>query len=122
MAWKKSPPELVSAFDRLVPATRAVERRTMFGYPAAFVGGNMFAGLHEDRFVLRLGDEDLAAAKRLGAKDFEPMPGRAMKGWIILPAGLLADDAKVSRWIKRARSHVSALPVKGKRKGATAKR
>ncbi|TMA63683.1 MAG: TfoX/Sxy family protein [Deltaproteobacteria bacterium] len=119
MAWKKSPPELVSAFDRLVPATRAVERRTMFGYPAAFVGGNMFAGLHEDRFVLRLGDEDLADAKRLGAKDFEPMPGRAMKGWIILPERLLADDGQACRWIERARSHVSTMPAKGKKKGAT---
>ena len=119
MAWKKSPPELVSAFDRLVPATRGVERRTMFGYPAAFVGGNMFAGLHEDRFVLRLGDEDLAAAKRLGAKDFEPMPGRAMKGWIILPERLLADDGQACRWIERARSHVSTMPAKGKRKGTT---
>src|SRR2546426_12839119 len=29
------------------------------------------AGLHEDRFVLRLEDDDLAEAKRLGAKDFE---------------------------------------------------
>jgi len=122
MAWKKSPPELVSTFERLVPATRGVERRKMFGYPAAFVGGSMFAGLHEDRFVLRLGDDDLAEAKRLGAQDFEPMPGRAMKGWIILPARLLADDGQVRGWVERARTHVAAMPPKGKKKAATAKR
>src|SRR5207237_9424032 len=98
MAWKKSPPELVRAFDRLVPATRAVERRTMFGYPAAFVGGNMFAGLHEDRFVLRLGDEDLADAKRLGAKDFEPMPRPALKGWLSLREPPLAGDCQAAPW------------------------
>src|SRR5438128_536165 len=122
MAWKKSPPELVSAFDRLVPAARGVERRKMFGYPAAFVGGNMFAGLHESRFVLRLDDEALAEAKRLGAKDFEPMPGRAMKGWIILPASLLADD-QARGWIERARRHVSTMPAKSqKKKGGAARR
>ena len=122
MAWKKSPPELVSTFDRLVPATRGVERRKMFGYPAAFVGGNMFAGLHEDRFVLRLGDDDLAEAKRLGARDFEPMPGRAMKGWIICPDPLLADDGQARAWVERARSHVATMRPKAKKKGATGKR
>src|SRR5947199_10148982 len=119
MARQRSPRERGSACARRVPATRAGAPRTTFGYPAAFVGGNMFAGLHEDRFVLRLGDEDLAAAKRLGAKDFEPMPGRAMKGWIILPERLLADDGQACRWIERARSHVSTMPAKGKRKGTT---
>ena len=122
MAWKKSPPELVSTFDRLVPATRDVERRKMFGYPAAFVGGNMFAGLHEDRFVLRLGDDDLAEAKRLGARDFEPMRGRAMKGWIICPERLLADDGQARAWVERARSHVATMRPKAKKKGATGKR
>ena len=122
MAWKKAPPELVSTFDRLVPPTRGVERRQMFGYPAVFVGGSMFAGLHEDRFVLRLGDDDLAEAKRLGAKDFEPMPGRPMKGWIIVPARLLADDGQARDWVERARSHVAAMPPKARKKGATGKR
>jgi len=115
MAWKKSPPELVSTFDRLVPATRGVERRKMFG-------GNMFAGLHEDRFVLRLGDDDLAEAKRLGARDFEPMRGRAMKGWIICPERLLADDGQARAWVERARSHVATMRPKAKKKGATGKR
>ena len=70
-------------------------------------------------FVLRLDDGALAEAKRLGAKEFEPMPGRAMQGWIILPARLLADDDEARRWIERARSHVSTMPAKRKKKGAT---
>ena len=114
MAWKKSPAALVATFDRLVPSS-GVERRQMFGYPAAFVAGNMFAGLHEDRFVLRLDEAGCAEAKRLGATDFEPMPGRAMKGWVVLPSRLLGDDAQASQWIERAHRHVATMPAKKKK-------
>jgi hypothetical protein len=86
MAWKKSPPELVQRFEK-VAASLGTERRKMFGYPASFVHGNMFAGLHEDRFVLRLGEEHLAEAMRAGARAFEPMPGRPMKGWCVVLHG-----------------------------------
>jgi len=80
MAWKKSPPALVAAFDALVAPYEQTERRSMFGYPAAFLHGNMVVGLHEDRIVMRLDDPTAAAAKRCGARDFEPMAGRPMKG------------------------------------------
>jgi TfoX/Sxy family transcriptional regulator of competence genes len=114
MAWKKSPPELVSAFERIVPDRREVERRKMFGYPAAFVNGNMFVGLHEDRLVLRLDDETAGEAKRHGATDFEPMPGRAMKGWVAVPHERL-DESRARAWIERALSHVSDMPGKGRK-------
>jgi hypothetical protein len=45
--FAKSPPELVARFgavlDRL--ASPAVTRRPMFGYPCAWVNGNMATGL-----------------------------------------------------------------------------
>ncbi|HLY38852.1 MAG TPA: TfoX/Sxy family protein [Candidatus Binatia bacterium] len=112
MAWKKSPGALVAAFERLVPKTRDIERRSMFGYPAAFVKRRMFAGLHEDRLVLRLDDDTIAAAKARGATDFEPMAGRAMKGWIAVPARLVADDGSVPGWIEAAHRHVAGTPAK----------
>jgi TfoX/Sxy family transcriptional regulator of competence genes len=115
VAWKKSPPELVATFERLLAAHRAAERRSMFGYPAGFVGGNMFAGLQEDRFVLRLAEDDVAKAKQLGATAFEPMPGRAMRGWVVLPPQALADAALARRWIGRAFRHAAAMPPKRQR-------
>ena len=99
-------------FERVVPADPAVERRKMFGYPAAFTNGNMFAGLHEDRLVLRLGDEAITEIKRRGAKDFEPMPGRAMKGWVVVPQEVVASPALTEGWITRAYRHVSGMPRK----------
>jgi TfoX/Sxy family transcriptional regulator of competence genes len=126
MVWKPAPPELVSLFDRVIPTDPAVERRKMFGYPAAFVNGNMFAGLHEDRLVLRLAAEAIAEAKQGGARDFEPMPGRAMRGWIVVPRDVLADVGLTGRWITRAFRHASEMPRKARKpkakKAATGRR
>ena len=112
MAWKKAPPALVAAFDRLVPKKPDIERRSMFGYPAAFVKRRMFAGLHEDRLVLRLDDDTIAAAKAHGATDFEPMAGRAMKGWIAVPARFVAENGPVPGWIETAYRHTAVASLK----------
>jgi hypothetical protein len=45
MVWQKSPAALIARFDELLPKDPRVARRKMFGYPAAFVNGRMFAGL-----------------------------------------------------------------------------
>jgi hypothetical protein len=46
MPWKKSPPELIAAFEKVKPADPSVTSRPMFGYPALFLKGNMFAGTY----------------------------------------------------------------------------
>ena len=51
--WKKVAPELTALFDSCLPHGLGVERRQMFGCPAAFVNGNMFACTHETRLVVR---------------------------------------------------------------------
>jgi len=117
MGWKKAPPAVVAVFEALVPKRPDVQRRQMFGYPAAFVNGRMFAGLHEDRLVLRLDDQAIAAAKRRGAIDFEPMSGRAMTGWVAVPRRLLADEDVVRGWIDAAFRHVASIPAKKPRGG-----
>jgi TfoX/Sxy family transcriptional regulator of competence genes len=109
--WKKSPPELVSAFDALMVRCKKAERRSMFGYPAAFVNGNMFAGLHEDRLVLRLDDDSAEEAREHGARDFEPMPGRAMKGWVAVPRAMVEDEL-IRGWLDQAFRHASRMPAK----------
>ena len=116
MAWKKSPPELIAAFARVVPSGGGAERRPMFGYPAAFVNGNMFAGLHEERVVLRLDEVGIAEAKQHGATDFEPMPGRRMSGWVAATGPLTADEPALRRWVARAFRHTATLPPKARRK------
>src|SRR5438874_8088392 len=102
MQWTKSPPELVALFDDVAPTAPAVERRKMFGYPAAFTGGNMFAGLHQDNLVLRLPEPELAEFMSLGGKPFEPMPGRPMRGYAVAPKSLLADKPALTGWLERS--------------------
>ena len=115
MKWTKSPPELVELFDQVVPSAPAVQRRQMFGYPAAFVNGNMFAGLHQSNVVLRLPEPQLAEFMAAGGAPFEPMAGRPMKGYAIAPEKLLADKPALSRWLERSFESAAAMPAKEKK-------
>src|SRR3954451_22398613 len=84
-SFSKSPPDLVERFAEVMDRFPDAERRKMFGYPAAFVGGNMATGLFADRWVVRLPEEEIAPAKASGAEGFEPMPGRPMTGFVVVP-------------------------------------
>ncbi|MGH2704508.1 MAG: TfoX/Sxy family protein [Actinomycetota bacterium] len=120
--WAKSPEKLVDLFEEVVPGPPARTRK-MFGYPAAFVNGNMFMGLHEHRFVLRLPDEERARLLDEGATPFEPMPGRRMRGYVVVPESLLSARAELEQWIARALQHAASLPPKEKRPpGGTGRR
>lgn len=72
--------EAKAAFSKLVPDEPAVTLKPMFGNLSAFVNGNMFCGLFGDDLVVRLPDDESAAVKKQGGRDFEPMAGHAMKG------------------------------------------
>ncbi|HZS40008.1 MAG TPA: TfoX/Sxy family protein [Polyangia bacterium] len=113
MAWKKASEELKALFDRALPGHAELERRQMFGYPAAFVNGNMMAGLHEERMVLRLSDEDRAALP--GAKPFEPMKGRPMREYVVVPPALLAELPALRGWTEKAFRYAASLAPKAKK-------
>jgi len=111
--WKPASAEWVRAFGGAARELTGAEQRKMFGYPAAFVNGHMFAGLHESGLVLRLGDSDRAALLALpGAKPFEPMPGRPMRQYAVAPAGFVSKPAEVRAWLRKALAYGSSLPAK----------
>jgi TfoX/Sxy family transcriptional regulator of competence genes len=113
MPWRKSPPDLVDLFERAVPHGAGIERRQMFGYPAAFLNGNLFAGLHQKSFLLRLcaADRERARAEH-GARAFEPMPGRPMREYVVMPAPLLGDRRALAAWLSRSIRYTRSLPPK----------
>lgn len=113
--WSKSPPALADAFAVALAEMAGAERRQMFGFPAAFVNGNLFTGLFGDRWFVRLPDDALAELASRGGSGFEPMPGRAMKGYLAMPADILADPVERGRWLDRAFAHVAGLPPKARR-------
>ena len=114
MQWKKTPPQLVASFDRAAPKDPRVVRKPMFGYPALFLNGNMFAGTFQDKVVARLSEADREKAIKNGVKRFEPMPGRPMKEYIVIPAIDVGTPAALASWIERARRHAETLPAKSK--------
>ena len=47
-----------------------------------------------------------------GAAPFMPMPGRAMTGYTVLPASVVADDVAIREWVGRAVAFGATLPPK----------
>jgi TfoX/Sxy family transcriptional regulator of competence genes len=71
-----------------VPDAPEVTLKPMFGNLSAFVKGNMFAGLFGEDLFVRLPEPEIEAVKKQGGRDFEPMPGHAMRGYVIVPEHL----------------------------------
>jgi len=117
MAWTKSPQSLIDLFDKSVPSSVTVARRKMFGYPAAFANGNLFIGLHQNDFIMRLSEEDRTRfSARYGERIFEPMKGRQMREYVRLPEELLADARKRAPWIRRSLEYAEGIKPKARRK------
>ena len=121
-AFTKPSERTVAAFSAGVDKLDGVERRQMFGYPAAFLGGNMFICVFQDRIMVRLSPDDRMAALSLaGARMFEPLPGRPMKEYVELPATIVAERAELDKWFRQAREYATALPPKSAKKKKTPK-
>ena len=87
----------------------------MFGCPAYFTGGNLFAGVWQETMMLRLSEDDRAAVTAAGGVPFEPMPGRGMKEYVALPPAMVADPAVAAMWVGKAAAYAASLPPKEKK-------
>ncbi len=115
--FEKSPPELVERFSVVLDrvGTPETTRRPMFGYPCAWIGGNMATGLFAGSWWVRLPPERLAEVLASGAaRIMEIMPGRPMKGYVALPDDAVADDAQIDAWVREAIDYTATLPPKTK--------
>jgi len=108
-----APQEWIEAFDAALPSN--VERRKMFGYPAAFVNGNMAAGLHRDDLVLKLDEKNRDALMKAGGKPFVVM-GRTMKEFVVAPQEMRERPAELKKWISRSIAFAASRPPKAKKK------
>jgi TfoX/Sxy family transcriptional regulator of competence genes len=104
--------EAKAAFIKLVPAGPSVTLRPMFGNLAAFVNGNMFAGLFGEDLFVRLPEEESAAVRKQGGRDFEPMASRAMKGYVTVPSTWRSKTDAPRAWISRALELTGKMPPK----------
>ena len=87
--------------------------KQMFGYPCAWIAGNMVSGLFAEDWWVRLSEEDREALLALpGAHQFEVMPGKAMGRYVVLPPDVAANDADVDAWLTKAIDYTRTLPPK----------
>jgi TfoX/Sxy family transcriptional regulator of competence genes len=112
MKWRKSSDALIQAFDHCLPIVAGVQRKAMFGYPCAFVNGHLFCGLHQDSIIVRLPEARRDALVAQGASVFEPMPGHAMKEYVVAPLELVADRERLRALLGEALAHASSLAPK----------
>ncbi len=121
--FSQSPPELVERFTAVTAQLPDVERRQVFGYPCLLVGGNMVTGLHGAAWFVRLADTDRAELLRLpGAGPFEPIPGRPMGGYVVLPPSVVVDDPALRGWVDLAIAFGRSLPPKAPRTSKPSRR
>ncbi len=110
----KSPEVLVRNFENALKDFPMAQQRKMFSFPAAFINGNMFAGLFNDKMMLRLSPDSSASLR--GAIAFEIMPGRSMKGWFQVPQKILNSPKELNAWMEKAMEFTKTLPAKGNKK------
>jgi TfoX/Sxy family transcriptional regulator of competence genes len=110
--WAKSSDALKARFEAGVAGIEGLEQRQMFGYPAAFIGGNLTTSLHRESWVVRLPDAERADLVSSGWSEFEPMPGRPMRGYVVMPDAVAANPDQARSWVERAAAYVRTLPPK----------
>jgi TfoX/Sxy family transcriptional regulator of competence genes len=101
-----------AAFTTLVPAEPTVTLRPMFGNLAAFVNGNMFAGLFGEDLFVRLPEDESAKVRKQGGRDFAPMAGRPMKGYVTVPSTWRGTPDAAKGWIATALELTGRMPPK----------
>lgn len=108
--------ETKELFRSLVPEHPGVTVRPMFGQLAAFVHGNMFMGIFGPDVLVRLPEEEREAIMAQGGTAFEPMAGRPMREYVVLPPQWRDDRAKLEEWVARSIEWAEELPPKQPKK------
>lgn len=106
-----APEALKTRFAEIIARYPEAEPRKMFGYPCAFVNGQMFVGTFADALMMRLSETDRAKFLKLpNAKIFEPMPGRPMKEYVEVPREILDSDKELNKWLTKSLAYAATLP------------
>jgi TfoX/Sxy family transcriptional regulator of competence genes len=114
--WTKSSPELVARFQAALPKDAAVETRSMFGYPAAFVRGSYFSGLFEESVVMRMPEPYRSKLAALAKADgFNPMGGKPMTDWYVVPPKIASSKASLAKLFVDALALAKNWPEKKKK-------
>lgn len=74
-------------------------------------------GVHGNSIILRLSENDRKEFLKLkSAQQFEPMPGRPMKKYAVIPEWMFEDKPILNSWIDKSFEYTSGLSLKLKGK------
>ena len=113
MPMPKPDEESKEFFETILPDDPRVKVRPMFGNVAGFVNGNMFIGLFGSDLFVRLPEGSRAELLREGgAALLEPIKGRPLKEYVVVPKAWRQDHSKVRNWVNRSLTWVGDMPEK----------
>jgi hypothetical protein len=104
----KSGPETLKRYEALAEefVAHGATKSQMFGMPVLKKGDKVFCGTFGDAMTFKLGsaEQAQAAMQRTGVEAFEPMQGRAMQAWVLVPV------ERWRVWAELADQAFAALP------------
>jgi TfoX/Sxy family transcriptional regulator of competence genes len=104
-------------FKSFLPEDTRITIRPMFGNISAFVNGNMFAGVFGDDLFFRLSDDDKRELlETKGTSPLEPMKGRPMKDYVVIPKTWHNQHEKIRRLVTQSLEWTGRLPPKKSKK------
>ncbi len=110
---EKSSPALLQAFTQTMATLPMAQTKTVFGSPAAFANGHMFAGIQNESFFLRLPDAERESfVQTVSAQRWEPIAGRPMREYVVVPAPLIESPDQLNAWLGKSIAYVQSLPPK----------
>jgi TfoX/Sxy family transcriptional regulator of competence genes len=100
-------------FKTVLPIDSRITMRPMFGNLAGFVNGKLFSGLYGDDLFIRLDEKNREELLKIsGTSLFEPMKGRKMKEYVVVPKKWFGKPETVKPWIKKSLAFALKLPKK----------
>jgi TfoX/Sxy family transcriptional regulator of competence genes len=122
--WKPASDAWMKALQAALSGDSASSSEKMFGYPAAFVGGNMAAGLHQDGLVLRLETLIVKSSCGSAANPSSRCPDGSCGVFALAPQAFASSPNELRAWLERSIRYAASLPRKdpaAKRKRAARK-
>ena len=89
----------------------------MFGIPPILLMGTCLRAFIGDNLFLRMSDSDVDKIRKElpEAMLFEPIPGKIMSGYVVLPKSVYMNEKVFGEWLKKSVQYASSLPAKLKR-------
>ena len=109
MAYNEPLAERIRA---ILSGTRGLEEKKMFGGVGFLVSGNMACGVHKDDLILRLGEQDFAAALKKPHVRIFDMTGKPMRGWVLVSEQGYASTKDLQAWVRISLAFARSHPPK----------